>query len=91
MRAVKSHTIDGVRHKVNITDHLEGYVDIPHLRKNEEGEIYIDSYLPPPDFFETAVHEILHLVNPNWSEETVDKSAREVRRFVFDRLGYRRV
>ena len=86
---IRSHTIEGVKHKVSVDLHLDGFVDIPHLRKNEQGEIYIDPYQSPEQFMETAIHEVLHIVNPNWNEDIVTRSGREVRRFLW-RLGYRR-
>jgi hypothetical protein len=89
MKPVRYHTIAGVKHKVTTDLHLDGFVDIPHLRKNEEGEIYVDCFLGPEQFLETAIHEVLHIVNPNWSEDTVERAGREVRRFLW-RLGYRR-
>ena len=86
---MKYHSIDGVRYKVVTDIHLDGYVDIPHLRRVEDGEIYIDPNQTPEQILETEIHEILHIVNPNWTEETVERSGREVRRFLW-RRGYRR-
>lgn len=89
MKPVRYHSIGGVKYKVVTDIHLDGFVDIPHLRKFEDGEIYIDPNQSPEQILETEIHEVLHIVNPNWNEDTVTTAGREVRRFLW-RRGYRR-
>lgn len=56
----------------------------------EFDEIFIDTRVKGRKHLEIAIHETLHVVFPNMSEDTVKESAKELTRILW-KMNYRRV
>ena len=56
----------------------------------DTGEIHIDSRLKGVDHLETVVHEVMHILQPKWSEIRVIGNSKELTRILWE-LGYRRI
>ena len=57
---------------------------------HDENIIEIDPRQTPSEYLDTLIHEKLHLIFPNWSEEKVTKTANELSVFLWD-INYRQV
>jgi hypothetical protein len=57
---------------------------------DSDGFIELDPRQHPKDFLDTAIHELLHYVAPEWGERRVGKSARVIARELW-KLRFRRV
>ncbi len=52
--------------------------------------IQLDPRLTGKHHLETAIHEVLHLQNPEWSENMITKKAKQMCKVLWE-LDYRRV
>lgn len=55
-----------------------------------EGKIWIHKYLPQRSRLNTLIHEILHCLEPEWSESKVSKRAGQICKVLW-KQGYRRI
>ena len=55
-----------------------------------EDKIEIDGRLKSKQFFNTLIHEMLHIFNHNWSETRVDQTANEMCNVIWAK-NYRRM
>jgi len=85
--SVRTHTFNGRRYTVEIEHRLKGWCDTPD--EKDEYTIYIDPELGVKDFLEVAIHEAIHALKPELSEEGVDSLSVPLSRWLW-RLGYRR-
>lgn len=58
------------------------------LAYTDERVIVLDTRLKGFDYFETAIHEILHCQNPKWPEITVEARGKEMAELLWG-LGFR--
>lgn len=84
MKLPKTATFDGKRYKV-IVDELDGNCDT-----DDNYWIIIERDLKTKIGLETTIHEALHACSWKTTEEKVDRTARDVARFLWN-LGYRKV
>lgn len=58
--------------------------------QDDKGVVLIHDKLPPQRLLEVTIHEALHCLYPDLSEESVTLGARDLRRLLYTTLGYRR-
>ncbi len=79
---IKNHTFNGTTYEI-ILDGIDG------CASNPQGILVINTDLDTRNGLETAIHEALHCCKWDAVEGTVDKTARDVARFLW-RLNFRR-
>jgi len=84
-KSVKTHTFNGVRFDVDISGPVDGQCDNP---KGGRPSLTICADLNTRRGLETAIHESIHACHFLKSEESVERTARDVARFLW-RLGFR--
>lgn len=57
---------------------------------DDKGVVLIHDKLAPQRRLEVELHEALHCLYPDLSEESVTNGARDLRRLLYSTLGYRR-
>ena len=55
-----------------------------------ENKIEIDGRLKSKQYLNTLIHEMLHVYNPEWSENKVTKTANEMTEIIWQK-NYRRI
>lgn len=60
------------------------------LSWEEDNLIELDPRQHPKDFLDTAIHEYLHLIFPDWDEKKVKVTANKLSKFLW-KLKYRQV
>jgi hypothetical protein len=68
---------------------LRDYGDMVDPGKAEGRRIRIGTWQDDEDLLDTLIHECLHAIEPNWTEERVTEASKELSRVLW-RLGYRR-
>jgi hypothetical protein len=68
---------------------LRDYGDMVDPGKASGRVIRIGTWQGEDELLDTLVHELLHAVEPNWTEEKVTEASSEISRVLW-RLGYRR-
>lgn len=58
--------------------------------KKQFGEIHIDPRQTSLDYFDTLIHEKLHMMHPSWSEKKVATEATQLAKFLW-RNKFRKV
>jgi hypothetical protein len=58
--------------------------------KAEGRRIRIGTWQQDEELLDTIIHEALHCIEPNWTEERVAEASKELARLLW-RLGYRRI
>lgn len=84
MAVVKTHTFNNVKYHI-IIDELDGNCDT-----DNKHWLIIERDLTTKAGLETAIHEALHACSWMSKEEKVDRTAKDIARFLW-RLGYRKV
>jgi len=84
--AIKTHVFRGIRYLIHVEDKIDGWAEVPGY---EPRSIYVDPELSPKQFLETAIHEAMHAEDKDVSEQTIDRRAHSMHRWLW-RLGYRR-
>ncbi len=85
----------GVRHRVTLAGRVWTWC-YTRLRgsadgwANDNGTVLIHDKLPPQRLLEVELHEALHCLYPDLSEEAVTNGACDLRRLLYGTLGYRR-
>ena len=85
MEKLKTHTFNGVQFDVDLAGPVDGLVDNP---KGGRPSMVICADLDTRRGLEACVHESLHACHFLKSEESVERTARDIARFLW-RLGYR--
>lgn len=87
MKPVKTHTFNGTKYEIEIDDTiLHGQCEGTRITKNPRLSIYTG--LKGVKALETCIHEALHACCFAKSEKIVDRTARDIARFLW-RVGYR--
>jgi hypothetical protein len=68
---------------------LRDYGDMVDPGKASGRVIRIGTWQGEDELLDTLIHELLHAVEPNWTEEKVTEASSEISRVLL-RLGYRR-
>ena len=92
MKSHTFHTWTGKRrrYKIAVDDIMDGRTEIPEKPGDPVTyELYVNAALSAPKGFETALHEAMHAVDPDQSEEYVTRVAAETARFVWRWLRHR--
>lgn len=84
MRLPKTNTFNGIKYHL-IFDNLDGNCDT-----DTKFWVIIEADLNTRSGLETTIHEALHACSWKTSEEQVDRTAKDVARFLWN-LGYRRI
>lgn len=85
----------GVQHRVKLAGRIWRWC-YTRLRgsadgwANDNGTVLIHSRLNPQRMLEVELHEALHCLYPDLSEESVTNGARDLRRLLYSTLKYRR-
>jgi len=87
MLPVRSATFMGKRYKISLDERLDGYADAPEF-SNGKREVWINPDLFDERRLDVIIHESLHACWPEAGENVVDRTARDIARFLW-RLGYR--
>lgn len=56
----------------------------------DDGIVEIDPRLSPKRFLTILVHEVLHCLEPKWSESKVDKHSIKIAKIIWEQ-GYRKI
>ena len=86
MKLPKTHTFNGVKYDIDISDPLDGYCDSP---RGGKPTLRIVSNLNTKTGLITVLHEALHAEGWAVSEDVVDRVSSEIGNLLW-RLNYRR-
>lgn len=84
MKLPKTHTFDGIKYHI-IVDKLDGNCDT-----DTKFWVILERDLSKKVGLETAIHEALHACSWKTGEEKVERTAKDIARFLWN-LGYRKV
>ncbi len=84
MKEIKTHVFNGQKYLITLGG-CDGICVTPSKR---ECELVIMADLGTKEGLTTAIHEALHACNWSTSEEKVEKTSKDIGRFLW-RLGYR--
>ena len=88
MKPIRTHTFNGHRVIIDIDpDGVNGMVDCPY-GTNPTSTMHILKDPRSKEGFEVVVHETLHVLRWAETEEVVERTAKELVKFLW-RLGYR--
>jgi hypothetical protein len=83
---VKRYPINGIAYTVERKD-LDGYCDIPDAGTGDY-RIGISPRLRGRALLETSIHETLHAIRPDMTEESIDEAAKFQTAILWD-MGFR--
>jgi len=81
--------LNGKWWQLKFVPQLRDYGDMVDPGKAEGRRIRIGTWQGDEDLLDTICHELLHCIEPNWTEAKVTEASREMSRVLW-RLGYRR-
>jgi hypothetical protein len=82
--------LNGKWWRLRMVPQLRDYGDMVDPGRAEGRQIRIGTWQSEEEKLDTILHELLHCVEPCWTEERVAQASREMSRVLW-RLGYRRV
>jgi hypothetical protein len=88
-RPVRTATINGRRYNIVFAYEYDGWCDAYAINPHKERDIVINAPPGSTKALEIICHEVLHGSNWKASEESVERTARDLARLL-RRLGYKR-
>ena len=79
-----------MQNKIKVVDKLLGRQKAVGQAYSDARVIEIDPRQTSKNYLDTLIHELLHVYNPEWSENKVSKTANEITDIIWKK-NYRRI